>query len=161
MKLYQDLGLRAPAMCSWPLVLFHPQKIQSKISSWTPFFTHQLAIGTWASFSSSHSSPFNIIFSTRTPEPLPFPDRWLKPRNLQIRVPSAVPSEAPVRFKVSPHFCPTSYTLYEVADGNRGITRVHDPFLMHNLQREVWQVLNNPDKFRNRFISLGLTFFLT
>lgn len=46
MKLYQDPDLRTPAICSWPLVLFHPQKIQSQISSWTPFFTHQLAIGT-------------------------------------------------------------------------------------------------------------------
>ena len=56
------------------------------------------------------------------------------------------------------------YPLWEVADGNGGITRVHVPFSMGDLgicKEKSGRFTENPDKFRDKVIRLGLTFSLT
>ena len=156
-------------VCVKPLFLCCPQKIWSYIFSWTPSFKLHFFL----SPSSSAFVPSPYPVKIETPKSVtPVGCHALLQGNfstLCYMIPGltstiAFPSGAPIRCKVSPHFCPTR--LLSSPGGNWWEQREHwsaCPLLTggpKNLQGEIWQFLREPWKTKRHIYRVEIDILL-
>ena len=118
--------------------------------------------------SHQHTEPHSQA-PVSSPSPLPSASRT-PPSPVKLEIPKLEPPlVSPVGFqsgsKLASTFSPQGlYLLWEIADGNGGITGVHAPFSKGDLEickERFGRFSKNPDKFRDESNRLGLTFSLT